>query len=65
MQVLASVLRKVNESKYTALFVVSGSVKKLFSIDSVNIYLSSIFFSIDFGRWKSVGLPYIALIVIY
>ena len=51
MQVLVSVLRKVNESKYTALFVVSGSVKKLFSIDSVNIYLSSIFFSIDFGRW--------------
>ena len=30
---------KINESRYIALFVVSGSIKKLFSIDYVNIYL--------------------------
>ena len=35
---------KVNESRYIALFVVSGSIKKLFSIDYVNIYLFSIIF---------------------
>ena len=29
------------------------------------IVFSQCFFSIDFGRWKSVGLPYIAYIVIY
>ena len=30
----------VNEAPYIALFVVSGSIKKLFSIDCVNIFLS-------------------------
>ena len=69
-------LLKVNESRYIALFVVSGSMKKLFSIDCVNIYFSksvvlaniyifSIFFSIDFTRWKIVRLPHIAYIVIH
>ena len=59
---------KVIESRYTALFAVSGPIKKLFSIDYVNyvnIYLFSIFFSIDFARWISVGLPDIAHIVIH
>ena len=55
---------KVNESRYIALFVFRGSIKKLFSIDSVNIYLFSIFFSIDFSRWKGVRLPHVAYIVI-
>ena len=36
-------LLKINESRYIALFVVSGSIKKLFSIDYVTIYLFSIF----------------------
>ena len=59
---------------HIALFQVIGSLKKLFSIDLVNIYLFSIFFSItfanmylfsiffstDFARWKSVGLPHFA-----
>ena len=35
---------KVNESQYIALFLVSGSAKKLFSIDFVNIYFSQYFF---------------------
>ena len=35
---------KVNESRYIALFVVSGSIKKLSLIDFVNAYFSSIFF---------------------
>ena len=35
---------KINESRYIAVFVVSESIKKLFSIDYVNIYLFSIFF---------------------
>ena len=56
---------KGNESRYIALFVVSGSIKKVFSIDCVNIYLFSIFFSIDFVQWKSVGLHDIAYIVIH
>ena len=37
---------KVNKSRYIVLFVVSRSIKKLFSINFVNIYLFSIFFSI-------------------
>ena len=56
---------KINESLYIALFVVSQSIKKLFSIDYVKIYLFSIFSSIDFAMWKSVGLPHIAYIVIH
>ena len=48
-------LLKVNESQDIALFVVSGSIKKIFSIDRVKIYvpqsivnyLFSIMFSID------------------
>ena len=39
---------KGNESRYMGLFVFSGSIRKLFSIDCVNIHLFSIFFSIDF-----------------
>ena len=39
---------KINESQYIALSVVSGSIGKLFSIEYVNIYLFSIFLSIDF-----------------
>ena len=35
------------QSRYTVLFVVSGSIKKLFSIDCVNIYLFSNFFNIQ------------------
>ena len=31
---------KINESQYIALFVVSGSIKKLFSVDCVNIEFS-------------------------
>ena len=31
---------KINESLYIALFLVSGSIKKLSSIDCVNIYFS-------------------------
>ena len=42
---------KINESRYIVLFVISGSVKKLFPIDYVNIYMFLIFFV---SRWKSV-----------
>ena len=35
---------KINQSRYIALSVVSRSIKKLFSIDYVNIYFFSIFF---------------------
>ena len=42
-------LIKGNESRYDALFVVRGSIKKPFSFDCVNIYLFSIFISIDFS----------------
>ena len=60
-----SLVLKINESQYIALFVVSGSIKKLSSSDYVNIYLFSIFSSIDFARWKSVVLPHIVYIVIH
>ena len=56
---------KINDSGYIALFVVSESIKKLFSIDHIIIYLFSIFFSIDSARWKSVGLPRIAYFVVH
>ena len=59
---------KVNESRYIALFVVSGFIKKLLSIDCVNIYFSqstvNYLFSL-FIRFKSVELPHIAYIVIH
>ena len=57
---------KNNESQGISLFVVSESIKKLFSNDYVNIYIFSIFFfAIDFSGWESVGLPHIAYIVIH
>ena len=81
---------KVNQSRYIALFVFSGSIKKLFTTVCVNIFIFSQycfqlifsdektfsqlivsiftflhFFSTDFGRWKNVGLPQIAHIVIH
>ena len=56
---------KVNESRYIALFAFSWSIKKLFSIDCVNTYLFSIFFSIYFTRWERMGLPHIAYIIIH
>ena len=34
---------RINEVGYIALFVVNGSIKKLFSVDYANIYLFSIF----------------------
>ena len=67
---------KVNDSRYNALFVVSGSIKVFlnyaniylfsifFSIVFANIYLLSIFFSIGFAQWKGAGLPHVAYIVI-
>ena len=42
---------KINESRYSRLFVLSGSVKNLVSIDFVNIYIFSIFF---FNRFCTV-----------
>ena len=51
---------KINESRYITLFAVSGSIKRLFSIDYVNIYLFSILFSLDFSRENcGVNLHYI------
>ena len=43
------------ELRNIVLFVVSGSIKMLSSFDCVNIYLFSIYFSIDFARRKIVG----------
>ena len=40
---------KMNESRYIPSFVASKSTEKLFSIDDVNIYIFSIFFSLDFS----------------
>ena len=49
---------KVNKSRYIALSVVSGSIKKLFFQLIVPMFIfSKYFFSLDFAPWKSVGLP--------
>ena len=52
---------KINEPRYIALHGVSGSIKKFFSIDYVNIYLFLIF--LDGGKMQ--GYPHIAYIVIH
>ena len=66
---IAKQLLKINEPRYIALFMVSGSIKKLVSIDCVNIYLSQsilIIFSQHFcNRFKSVGLAHTAYILIH
>ena len=47
----------VNESRYIALFVVSGSIKKLFSIDCVNIYIFYYFFQLILPGGKVWDYP--------
>ena len=47
---------KINESRYIALFVISGSVKKLFPIDYVNIYMFLIFFVSRFCPVEKCGI---------
>ena len=54
MDLLKGIPIKVNESRYISLFVFSGSINKLFSIYCTNVYLFSIFFSIDFERWRKL-----------
>ena len=49
-------LRRINEARYIALFVVSGSIKKLFSIYCINIYLLSIFFFNRFCSLEKCGV---------
>ena len=48
-------LLKINKTQYIALFVVNGSIKKLFSIDCVNVHFSqsiiNYLFSIDLKVW--------------
>ena len=46
-----------NELQYIALFAVSGSIKKLSSIDYVNIYLFSIFSQYVFLGGNVWGYP--------
>ena len=54
----------MNESLYIAVFVVSGFIKKLLSIDYVNIYLLSISFQKIFvGGKECEGYP--ALLISY
>lgn len=55
---------KVTESRYKALFMVNGSIKKNL-IDFVNVYIYLIFFSVDFAPWKSVELPHITCNMIH
>ena len=59
------VIFKVNEPQNIALFVVSEFIKKLSQLIVSIFILSQYFFSIDFARWKSVGLHHIAYIVIH
>ena len=53
---------KINKSRYTALFVVNGSIKKHLSIDYGSIYLFSIFF---FNRFCLVGKCWVTLHHLY
>ena len=65
--VISNLFFKINKSQCITLFVVSGSIKKLFSIDCVNIYFSpsivNYLFSIGLKMWDY--LPQIAYTVIY
>ena len=54
---------KINESHDIALLVVSGFIKKLFSIDYINIYLLPIFFQYTFCLVKKCGDSHIVYIV--
>ena len=45
------------------LFVVSGSIKNLLSIDYAHIFFN--IFLVDFARWKVLGYPTIAYVVIH
>ena len=58
---------KVNELRYygSTLFVANGTIKKLFWIDWVNIYIFQIFFSIYFARRKIVRLFHITYVAIH
>ena len=47
---------KINESRYIVLFVISGSVKKLFPIDYVNMYMFLIFFVSRFCPVEKCGI---------
>ena len=57
---VVSYLLKITESQYIALFVVSGSIKKLFSIDWIKIYFSqsivTYLFSVDLKVWDPTSL---------
>ena len=56
----------VDPSKsFSKLIVLIFNISQYFFIVFVYIYLFSIFSSIGFPRWKSVGLPRIAYIVIH
>ena len=46
-----------NESRYVEFFVVSGSIKRLFSIDYVNVFLFSIFLQWILPGGKVWGYP--------
>lgn len=54
----------INSNQCIPFLVTSGCIRNLFLIDNVNIYIFTIFFSLDFARWESVGLPHISCIVI-
>ena len=60
-------INKINESRYNnALSVVSESIKKLFSIDYVSIYLFSIFFFNRFCPVENCGVtPHCYMVIHY
>ena len=57
-----SALLKVNESRYIALFMFSGSVKKLFSTDCINVFF---FINIVCNRLCAVEKSGVAPLCLY
>ena len=56
---------EINKSRYIAIFMAGGSMEKVFSIDFINIYLTSIFFLIDFAGQLSEGSTHVANMLVY
>ena len=64
LNILQCLILKINESRYIALFVVSRSINKLFSISCVNIYFSQSI--VHYLSWSSYDeLEFLCLEISY
>ena len=64
-QTVVSVYYIIKVIRYIASFLLSGSMRKFFSIDCVNIYLFLKFYAIDLAGGKVWVFPHFAYIMIH